>query len=78
MSCQTFHSRLEIVFLRSAFLETTDQTSQSDYRPIVIGRRSNRAPLHGTVENRVYFLLMMTLKDKSLKPEPSEHEVLGY
>ncbi len=39
------HHQLEIVFLRSAFLETADQTSPSDYRPIVIGSRSIGAPL---------------------------------
>ncbi len=31
--------------MRSAFLETADQTSPSDYRPIMIGTRSIRAPL---------------------------------
>lgn len=35
--------KLEISFMRSAFLETADQSSQSDYRPIVIG-----APLEPT------------------------------
>ncbi len=29
--------QLEIVFLRSALVETADQTSQCDYRPKVIG-----------------------------------------
>ncbi len=42
---QQAHYQLEIVFLRSAFLETADQTSKSDYRPIVIGSRSIGAPL---------------------------------
>ncbi len=32
-------------FMTSAFLETADQTSQTDYRPIVIGSRSIGAPL---------------------------------
>ncbi len=32
-------------FLRSAFSETADQTSQRDYRPIVIGSQSIGAPL---------------------------------
>ncbi len=47
MSCQTSHGRrvISLRFLRSAFLETTDQTSPSDYRPIVIGSRSIGAPL---------------------------------
>ncbi len=40
------HHQLEIFFWRSAFLETADQTSQCDYRPIVIGNRSIGAPLH--------------------------------
>ncbi len=35
-------------FRRSAFSETADQTSQSDYRPIMIGTRSIRAPLEKT------------------------------
>ncbi len=45
------HARhqLEISFLRWAFLETADQTSHSDYRPIVIGTRSIGAPLVRTV-----------------------------
>ncbi len=38
------HHQLEIGFSRSAFLETTDQTSQSDYRQIVISSRSIGAP----------------------------------
>ncbi len=33
------------LFLRSAFLETADQTSQSYYRPIIIGTQSIGAPL---------------------------------
>ncbi len=44
MSCQFSHGR-RIISLRSAFLETADQTSQFDYRPIVIGSRSIGAPL---------------------------------
>ncbi len=35
-------------FMRSAFLETVDQTYQSDYRPIVIGSRSIGAPIKCT------------------------------
>ncbi len=35
-------------FMRSAFLETVDQTYQSDYRPIVIGSRSIRASIKCT------------------------------
>ncbi len=30
--------------VRSAFIETVDQTSQSDYRPIAIGSRSIGEP----------------------------------
>ncbi len=44
MSCQSSHGR-RVINLRSAFLETADQTSQSDYRLIVIGSRSIGAPL---------------------------------
>ncbi len=44
LSRQTCH-QLEIVFLRSAFLETADQTSQRHYRPMVICSRSIGAPL---------------------------------
>ncbi len=44
MSCQFSHGRC-VISLRSAFLETADQTSQFDYRPIVIGSRSIGAPL---------------------------------
>ncbi len=44
LSQQARH-QLEIVFLRSAFLETADQTPPSDYRPIMIGSRSIGAPL---------------------------------
>ncbi len=42
MSCQSSHGR-RVISLRSffwAFLETADQTSQRDYRPIVIGNWS--------------------------------------
>ncbi len=42
---QPARHQLEIVFLRSAFLETADQTPQSNYRPTVIGSRSIGAPL---------------------------------
>ncbi len=44
LSQQARH-QLEIGFLRSAFLETADQTPPSDYRPIMIGSRSIGAPL---------------------------------
>ncbi len=44
LSQQARH-QLEIVFLRSAFLETADQTPPSNYRPIMIGSRSIGAPL---------------------------------
>ncbi len=44
LSQQARH-QLEIGFLRSAFLETADQTSPSDYRPIMIGSQSIGAPL---------------------------------
>ncbi len=48
ISCQTSHGR-RIISLRSVFwdrpLEAADQTSQSDYRPIVIDSRSIGAPL---------------------------------
>ncbi len=44
------HDQLDIVFLRLAFLETADQTSPSDYQPIVIGNRSIGAPLAKTTE----------------------------
>ncbi len=39
------HHQLEIFFLRSAFLETADQTSQRDYQLTMIGTRSIGAPL---------------------------------
>ncbi len=42
------------LFLRSAFLETADQTPPSEYRPIMIGSRSIGAPLVVSVDNRVY------------------------
>ncbi len=42
--------RLRSFFFRSAFIETADQTSQSDYRPIVIGSRSIVAPLKFILE----------------------------
>ncbi len=35
-----------VISLRSAFLETADQTSQRDFQPIVIGNRSIGAPLN--------------------------------
>ncbi len=44
MSCQTSHGR-HVISLTSAFLETADQTSPRDYRPIVIGSQSVGAPL---------------------------------
>ncbi len=44
LSQQARH-QLEIGFLRSAFLETADQSPPSDYRPIMIGSRSIGAPL---------------------------------
>ncbi len=53
LSQQARH-QLEIVFLRSAFLETADQTPPSEYRPIMIGSRSIGAPLVVSVDNRVY------------------------
>ncbi len=43
LSRQARH-QLEICFLRSASLETADQTPPSDYRPIVIGNRPIGAP----------------------------------
>ncbi len=49
---QQARHQLEIVFLRSAFLENADQTSQRDYRPIVIGSRSIGAPLIITVSTK--------------------------
>ncbi len=49
MSCQSSHGRhvisLRLFFFRSDFLETADQTSQLDYRPIVISNRSIGTPL---------------------------------
>ncbi len=50
LSQQARH-QLEIGFLKSAFLESADQTPPSDYRPIMIGSRSIGAPLLS-----VYFL----------------------
>ncbi len=41
-------------FLRSAFLETADQTPPSDYRPIVISTRSIGAPLMNRSVNLIY------------------------
>ncbi len=54
MSYQTSDGR-RVISLRSAFIETADQTFQSDYRPIVIGSRSIAAPLvkSGGLEPRV-------------------------
>ncbi len=54
MYCQSSHGTCMIslisFFLRLAFLETADQTSPSDYQPIVIGNRSIGAPLAKTTE----------------------------
>ncbi len=47
MSCQTSHGR-RVISLRSPFLENADQTSQCDYRPIMIGSRSIGAPIEKT------------------------------
>ncbi len=61
LSRQALH-QLEIVFLRSAFLETANQTSQHDYRPIVIGNRSIEAPLVYTYPNPKPTLTVMQIQ----------------
>ncbi len=52
MSCQSSHGRhvisMRCFFWDQPFLETADQTSPSDYRPIVIGTRLIGAPLENT------------------------------
>ncbi len=50
------------VFLRSAFLETADQTSQSNYRPIMIDTRSIGAPVHETFPTYIWHCTPFTHK----------------
>ncbi len=64
LSQQARH-QLEIVFLRSAFLETTDKTPPNDYRPIMIGSRSIGAPLFKILQK--FFFFFFFLNDYTLK-----------
>ncbi len=70
LSRQARH-QLEIYFLRSAFLKTADQTSPSDYRPIVIGNRSIGAPLN--LKNSFFFFFFHTMKVNGVQNNNGPH-----